>query len=262
MRWIIGDIHGMLKPLRTLIDELGRRDADATVTFVGDYVNRGPESRGVVEYLLSLPQDRMRFCRGNHDDIFDLLLNGKSAASGSDPVPAFGWFMAHGLDRTLHSYGIDEAMLEHVARRPSHSRLADLVECVPQAHRRFFRHLRMVVEDDDLFVVHARWDPDDSDTRPDLFTPLSNSVKLRHRAMWERFSEEELSCTKRWHRRGFFGHTPVLNYACAQESVPIVGVKAVLLDTAVALGTEGRLSAFCAETDEIVQTDHFGELVT
>src|SRR3954471_16501545 len=119
MRWVIGDIHGMLKPLEMLLAEVQRRDADAHYYFVGDYVNRGPESRGVVDLLLSLPDGRARFCRGNHDDIFDLILNGKSYASGTDPVPVYAWFLAHGLDRTLVSYGLDQAMIEHVQHRPS-----------------------------------------------------------------------------------------------------------------------------------------------
>jgi serine/threonine protein phosphatase 1 len=112
MRWVIGDIHGMSRPLRALLAELERRDPQAMFYFVGDFVNRGPDSRGVVDLLLSLPGSRARFCRGNHDDIFDLILNGKSYASGADPVPVFSWFMAHGLDRTLASYGIDEAMMQ------------------------------------------------------------------------------------------------------------------------------------------------------
>ena len=262
MRWVIGDIHGMLRPLKVLYRAVRERDPDARFLFVGDYVNRGPESRGVVEFLLSLPEDSARFCRGNHDDIFDLILNGKSFASGNDPVPVFAWFMAHGLDRTLLSYGIDESAIEHVWRRPSPQRLADLVEPVPAAHRTFFRHLPLVLEEADLFVIHAKWNTEESDVHPDLHTPIGQNVKIKHRVLWDRFSDAELARPKHWHRRGFFGHTPVINYSDTDVNAPIVTPKAVLLDTGVALSQIGRLTAFCADSDEYLQTDHFGELVS
>ena len=44
MRWVVGDIHGMLRPLRALVDAVTQRDAAARLLFVGDYVNRGPDS--------------------------------------------------------------------------------------------------------------------------------------------------------------------------------------------------------------------------
>ena len=262
MRWIIGDIHGMLRPLRVLLDEIRKRDSEPRFFFAGDYVNRGPESRGVVDFLLSLPAGTARFCRGNHDDILDLILNNASFASGADPVPVFAWFMAHGLDRTLHSYGIDEALIEHTSRKPTPARLVDLVETIPQAHRTFFRNLPLVLEEPDIFVIHARWDSDESDVNPDLISPIMIGPKMKHRVLWERYSDAELRRQKVWKRRGFFGHTPVLNYEVAEENVPIVTPKAVLLDTGVALNRNGRLSAFCAETDQIIQVDHFSELVT
>src|SRR4051812_36130141 len=113
MRWIFGDVHGLLAPLRTLVDEIDRVDPDAKLYFVGDYVNRGPESRGVVDFLLKLRN--ARFCRGNHDDIFDLVLNGLQYAESSpkgDRVAALKWFLQHGLIQTFVSYGAEFGMLE------------------------------------------------------------------------------------------------------------------------------------------------------
>ena len=54
MRWIVGDIHGMLKPLVTLVTAVRARDPQARFIFVGDYVNRGPDSRGVLDRLIAL----------------------------------------------------------------------------------------------------------------------------------------------------------------------------------------------------------------
>ena len=72
MRWIIGDVHGMLKPLEAIVNEIHRTDPRAWLYFVGDYVNRGPESRGVVDLLLTL--QNAKFIRGNHDDLLDQIL--------------------------------------------------------------------------------------------------------------------------------------------------------------------------------------------
>ena len=69
MRWIIGDVHGMRAALERLLEAVGRVDPSARFYFVGDYVNRGPDARGVIDLLLSLTN--ARFVRGNHDDIFD-----------------------------------------------------------------------------------------------------------------------------------------------------------------------------------------------
>src|SRR3954470_6428230 len=108
MRWIIGDVHGMLKPLARLLDEVNRVDAAARFYFVGDYVNRGPDSRGVIDLLLSLTN--AKFARGNHDDIFDHVCNAAHYApnaANADRFVSFQWFMEHGLDATFTSYGVD-----------------------------------------------------------------------------------------------------------------------------------------------------------
>jgi serine/threonine protein phosphatase 1 len=259
VRWIIGDIHGMVRPLEALLEQIRATDANPTLLFVGDYVNRGPDSRRVVELLLTL--NNARFCRGNHDDVFDIVLHARSSTGPTDPIPVFVWFMNHGLDRTLESYGIDEAMMEHVARRPSPQRIRDLVQDVPPAHRAFFRALPMTIEEPDLFIVHAKWDPADHDENPSIEERVRMNSRLHHRVLWERFDDDEIDMPKTWRRRGFFGHTPVINYGKLDLHAPIAGRSMVLLDTGVALSPIGRLTAWCAETNQAVQVDHFGRLV-
>lgn len=258
MRWVIGDVHGMLRPLQTLVDAVRNSDRDAQMLFLGDYVNRGPESRGVVDYLLDLKG--AKFIRGNHDDVFDVVLHAHNSAGRADPVPVFCWFMNHGMDRTLESYGIDRAQMEHVAHRPSHKRIAELIAPVPESHKNFFRHLPLAIEFDDVFVVHAKWPTDSTDR--DVETQLRLDPRLHHSVLWERFTELEIRRAKRWTRRGFFGHTPVINYHFDDEMLPMSGEGIVLLDTGCALGSMGRLTAWCIETDQYIQTSHFGKLVT
>ncbi len=260
MRWIIGDIHGMLGPLTALLGAIGARDAQARLIFVGDYVNRGPDSRGVIDLLLSL--DNGRFVRGNHDDVFDQVLNGKSYAGESTEqhrIAAFQWFMQHGLDATFMSYGADYAQIEHALRRPSVDALEQLASLVPPAHRAFIRDLPPVIEEPDLFVAHAKWDPDiPSDA---IAARAGSSDKTRYMLLWGRFTAPEIDRKKRWRQRGFFGHTPVENYPIAEDDVmPIVRDDIVLLDTAAALRGDGRLTAACADADEFLQADRGGNV--
>ncbi|MCS7033315.1 MAG: metallophosphoesterase [Phycisphaerae bacterium] len=258
MRWIIGDIHGYAKPLDRLLEAVREADRDAVVLFVGDYVNRGPDSRAVIERLLRM--NNARFCRGNHDNVFDLLLNGSCYDVRQDmmhPHHLFSSFLDAGLDRTLLSYEIDLAMVYSLAVDFSIPRLRELLSPVPAEHRQFFRRLEPVIEHDDLFVVHARWPADQADGPELLIDLLAGSRRLRHEALWGRYNRLEIAAPKSWRRRGFFGHTPVSFYRLASRSValPILGERMVLLDTAIALGLDGRLTAYCADTDRFLQVD-------
>src|SRR5258708_7396675 len=112
MRWIVGDIHGMAQPLKALVEAVTKRDKSPTWIFVGDYVNRGPDSKGVIDFLLKLPN--ARFCRGNHDDVFDVLLNEESYVeqlTNNNRGGAYKWFMEHGLRDTLASYGASDSAM-------------------------------------------------------------------------------------------------------------------------------------------------------
>jgi len=251
----------MFRPLDALIAAVNRRDPAARFIFVGDYINRGPDSRRVIERLLTLKD--ATFLRGNHDDIFDLVLHGDCymcPTNAPDPISAFAWFMQHGLAETLMSYGADSAELESIARRPSARHIEQVIRAVPAPHRQFIRELRPSFETDDFFVAHGYWDPDSRDDDPNLAAPLARSPELRYKLLWGRFTDAQIRRKKRWSRTGYFGHTPVLNYASAKGmSEPIRGAGIVLLDTAVALSASGMLSAVCAESGTVLQSDRAGD---
>src|SRR5687768_17164278 len=207
MRWVVGDIHGMLRPLSALVAHLTAKDPAAQFLFVGDYVNRGPDSRAVLDLLISLQSEgRAQFVRGNHDDMFDMVLNGQSYAYHPDartPLAAFLWFTHYGLMNTLTSYGIDELDVEWVRKRPTPDAVRKLLSPVPESHRRFIHDLPAVIEADDLFVVHAMWDPDEPDHTP-MADRLAADVRMRYAALWGRFTYE-ITRKKRWKRTGYFG---------------------------------------------------------
>jgi len=269
MRWIVGDIHGMSAVLKALIAAVNDVDAKPAWIFVGDYVNRGADSRGVVDTLLNLPN--ARFGRGNHDDIFDVMVNQQSyveSLTNNNRGRAFKWFSEHGLLDTLASYGADPLIVQAMLERPSIAGLDALVAKVPASHRKFFRNLSAVIEEPDLFVIHARWEPTTPDEDPSLTTYLDVDQELRKTATWGRFSIGEVDAPKAWRRRGFFGHTPVDTYGTrggfssrgGGALVPVIGNKMVLLDTAAALSPVGRLTAYNADTDKFLQVDRAGQI--
>jgi len=270
VRWIVGDIHGMAQSLKGLVDLVSKSDPSPSWIFVGDYVNRGPDSRGVIDLLLKLPS--ARFCRGNHDDVFDVLLNGTSYVeqlTHNNRAGAYKWFMEHGLRDTLASYGADDAAMREMLDRPTNAGLDALIARVPAAHRKFIRELRPAIEEDDLFVLHARWDPAVPDEDPRPTTYLEVDQDLRKVTTWGRFAAEELDHPKTWRRTGFFGHTPVDFYGArggfsrigGGKLHPIVGEKMVLLDTACALSPVGRLTAYCPDNSSYLQVDRQGRVV-
>jgi hypothetical protein len=265
MHWVIGDIHGMFAPLQALLRAIGQADPSPEFVFAGDYVNRGPQSREVISMLLTL--DNARFLRGNHDDVFDLVLNGVSYAphpDARDPRVAFKWFMEHGLDKTLMSYGVSAEAIHSLARHPSIDGIERMTEAVPQSHREFIRSLAPAVEHDDWFVVHAHWDIHSETKSPGIIERLIDEPALRHQTIWGRFSDEDIPRPKAWGRTGFFGHTPVVNYKVsikAKKNEPLTGPQCVLLDTAAALGAYGRLTGWCVDTRKFIQADTKGNLV-
>ncbi|MGH7213723.1 MAG: metallophosphoesterase [Tepidisphaeraceae bacterium] len=269
MRWVIGDIHGMLAPLDAILQDVERQDVAARFYFSGDYVNRGPDSRRVIDRLLALPAACVGgFVRGNHDDIFDLLLHGSCYVchpNAIDPIMALRWFLEQGLDRTFLSYGIDHPAIDKLASRPKRDKLEKaLHDHVPDTHRRFISNLRPVIEEDDLFVAHAMWDADEPTTSPNIKSRLFTDEYARRMILWGRFNAEDLTRPKAWGRPGYFGHTPVVNYAPTMRqssNVPIVAKDVVLLDTGAALGAAGRLSAYCVEEKRFVQADRDGRIV-
>lgn len=250
--------------LVTLLDAVKKRDGDARFCFVGDYVNRGPESKQVVDLLLTMKG--AKFVRGNHDEIFDLVVNGQSFESHPDlyaPIHAFLTFLQFGLDSTLTSYGIDFAYIEHVAHRPSPQALEKLLEPISKAHREFFRALPPAVEEPDLLIAHAKWDPDQPNDGPNI-ARLATNPQQRHLIVWGRYLENEIRRNKPWDRPACFGHTPVSTYASNRTRdahAPVSGPKITLLDTGAALSAQGRLTAFCAEDRSYIQVNRGYEVL-
>ncbi len=69
-QWVIPDIHGYSGTLQALIEEQIKPSRNDTIYFLGDYIDRGPDSKGVIDYIIDLKEDdyNIRTLRGNHED--------------------------------------------------------------------------------------------------------------------------------------------------------------------------------------------------
>jgi serine/threonine protein phosphatase 1 len=150
--YAIGDIHGEADLLRHLLEQLRqdmaeRSDLTATVIFLGDYVDRGPDSRGVLDLLLSgpLPGAKLRFLRGNHEQaMMEFLV---------DPLTTADWLRFGGVE-TLTSYGL-RAPPGSMGPDRLRQLAAGLAERLPPAHLSFLRTTSLMAAVGDYAFVHA-----------------------------------------------------------------------------------------------------------
>jgi len=99
-RYAIGDVHGCLLTLRALVEETLGISRNDLLVLLGDYIDRGPESRGVLDYIARLQADGYHVIslRGNHDD---LLVRGRFSSYWSRVHKSNGGIVA------LWSFGVD-----------------------------------------------------------------------------------------------------------------------------------------------------------
>ncbi len=130
----IGDIHGCLAPLRLLWRSVDAQPEDRIV-FIGDYIDRGPDSRGVIDFLIDLqPGFDITFLTGNHEEKFFL--------SRIDQTELAHWLAAWGGGATLESYGPGG------------------FDDVPDSHWEFLRQGLPYLETETHIFVHANLEAD------------------------------------------------------------------------------------------------------
>jgi len=172
--YAVGDIHGSLGKLRNLVTRC-ERDADGApmaFVFLGDYIDRGPDSRGVIEYLMELqarPTGSVITLMGNHEAL---------ALAALDSSLNAGDWLLQGGDKTLRSYGVSN------------------VYELPPKHVAWLRSLRLSYDDGQRLYVHAGVDPE---------KPLDD----QHDADLLCIREPFLSDARNYGRLIVHGHTPM-----------------------------------------------------
>ncbi|ASJ73565.1 metallophosphoesterase family protein [Granulosicoccus antarcticus] len=151
--YVIGDVHGELDMLQCAIDKIeADGGADAKVVFLGDYVDRGAQSKEVIEFLIEgLSVGKNWLCLlGNHDRMFSLFMQDSPQADVRLPRQ-YTWLHDRiGGKETLASYGINAGDGDHF--RDAHKRAR---ATVPEAHLKFLESLEYFHQEDDFLFVHA-----------------------------------------------------------------------------------------------------------
>jgi len=151
--WAVGDVHGRLDLLDPLLDAIldDLQTSAATrkvVVFLGDYIDRGADSRGVLDRLCRL-QDRTdiesHFLRGNHEDRMEAFL--------ADPEVGPGW-CDYGGREALRSYGIAPPTMK-VASDAWVVTATEFSQAVPDRHREFLSRQEYSYAIGDYFFAHA-----------------------------------------------------------------------------------------------------------
>jgi calcineurin-like phosphoesterase family protein len=178
--YAIGDVHGRLDLLEDLLARI-REDAEPhtadsarILIFLGDYVDRGSESRGVVEAVMSdlLPGFTTVRLMGNHEEAMLSFLDGES--DGID------WLSFGGLE-TLLSYGVPLRSLPNSGEAVKALQTA-LVEAVPEQHVAFFRRCLLHYTVGDYVFVHAGVRPGitlEKQTQTDLLWIRDDFLRVR-----------------------------------------------------------------------------------
>ena len=172
-RIAIGDVHGCLKTLRTLVEDRIQWQGSDRLIFLGDYVNKGPDSKGVLDYIAHLQSaasetGNIITLRGNHDDII--------LRKYVQP----GWFRGSGrpgIAATLRSFDV-----EHVSG-------------IPEKYIHQLDALPLIHQERDFICVHASFDTSDE-------SPFTDYESM----LWDRIEAVDLDVTGG--RRVLCGHTP------------------------------------------------------
>lgn len=228
--YVFGDIHGELLKLENLLSKL-KISADDTLIFLGDYVDRGPDSCGVIELLSKLKEQyKCVYIKGNHDHVFfyDVLIHGND------------------LNKDNLRYwneGAKEALLSYRKRKIN-----------PEDHLESFYRLLLpfYVMHKKLFV-HAgfnRSSPINDQPDKNIFWYDRQLITDAHKF---HFSQEitKLETFDNFDTI-YIGHTPVQNWG---YSMPCKWTNVWNLDTGSGKYQSGRLSCLEVDSETIYQSD-------
>lgn len=170
-RWVIGDVHGCNKTLvRLLFDNLNVTREDQ-LFFLGDYIDRGPDSRGVIDTLLALKRKKFHIhtLRGNHEQMM---------MESEEDIFCFEHWTNNGGGSTLLSFG------------------QETYSSFPAPYKSFFSSLPFYIETGNYILVHAGLNFEE----PDLFSD-------KEAMLWQRIKDTDQ--TSLGDRIMIHGHTPI-----------------------------------------------------
>lgn len=211
---VISDIHGCSLTLELMLKKLTEY-YERTFVFIGDYIDRGPDSQGVVDQVIEFSkQVKCIKIRGNHEQmLLDALENHDLRQ-----------WKSNGGTTTIQSYN-------RLSREKGTLNL-------PSTHLHFFRNTKYYHESDDYFFVHAG-------IYPELTIKEAIAMNNHEQFMWERSHVE--SSFNRFEKTVVFGHTP--------QTTPLFRENMIGIDTGCVytnLPGYGRLAALLLPENKVI----------
>ena len=199
-RLVTGDIHGCYKTLKKLLEDKIGITKDDKLLFVGDFIDRGPSSREVLDYLIDLKWRGfdLRSVRGNHEEMMLKAFHDESFMHA--------WYN-NGAEETLKSFQVPEELLFDF----------EGIRQIPDRYVQFISNMPYYIEEDGFFICHAGLNFDAPD-------PLNDTQSM----IWIRdfnYKAELISNRKLIH-----GHTPMpivsLEYSLRDNSAKVINLDA------------------------------------
>ena len=175
---VIGDIHGCNQQLRQLLFQINLKPNDILVT-LGDYIDRGPDSYGVIETLIDISKHCTLIpLRGNHEE---LLLN-------SDKEKYQIIWCNNGAAATLSSYSTNNQQFVHYK---------SVMDLIPDNHIEFLKNCKLYYEDDNNIFCHAGYNPN-----------LDLKDNSKQTLLWDHVKSNNLLQPHKSGKTAWLGHTP------------------------------------------------------
>jgi serine/threonine protein phosphatase 1 len=179
MRYCIGDIHGCIKTLKELINQICLVNKHPELYFVGDLIDRGPNSKAVIDYILDLKNNGLKInsVRGNHEQMLIHVYAHNLRITDSN------WYF-NGAENTIRSFNAIADLNKTVK------------DLIPEKYFHFLDSLPYFIELDDYLIVHAGFNFNSKNPFTDFETML-----------WTREEHNKFEFTKG--KKIIHGHTPV-----------------------------------------------------
>lgn len=189
----VGDIHGVLTKLTTLIAKIAP-GADERFIFLGDYIDRGPESKGVIEYLIAFGQQYPDtiFLRGNHEQMFlDALAENGFVPDGErlrDLSPRFA----------RNAWVCDTAILLQNGGMATFANYGGGMGAIPDTHIEFIKNTVLIHREPGFVFAHGGFDPNQ---------PIDDQ-RDPYLVLWQRDHSPVLAQLESMNLTLVHGHTP------------------------------------------------------
>jgi serine/threonine protein phosphatase 1 len=183
--WVIPDVHGCLLTLRALVEDLIGLQNDDSLIFLGDVIDRGPASKGVIDYIMKLEKSGIKtnVIRGNHEEYMAKVFREEQSRSRMQKMlgmksTAYKDWMLYGGDTTLKSFN------------------AYTVTAIPEMYIEWIESSVFYLKWKNFYIVHAGFNFDNDD----IFSDTESMMWIR---------EYKIDPVKLGDNKIIHGHVPV-----------------------------------------------------